>query len=134
MIRCRFSDSWPGTGTTHGKDGKGWQPLLWARQGCAKAPHPAGPRRTPRSQGNDKTWAEMPEKGRFLLSPVASGEGPRSPEPPWLRCPVLGVSETFPSQGGMFLSSSPGQPRLPAMALLQTKINLVFVCLLWQFS
>lgn len=77
----------------------------------------------------------MPEKGRFPLSPVASGEGPREPlTPHWLWCSVLGASEMLSSQHGMFLSNSPGQARPPAMALFQTKINLVFVCLLWQFS
>lgn len=64
------------------RDGKGWQPLLWARQGCAKVPrtplgHPEP--RAHRERANDKAWAEMPEKGRIPLSPVASGEGAQEP-------------------------------------------------------
>lgn len=138
MIRCRFGDCWPGTGATRGK---GWQgmaaPALGSPGLCQGSSPPLGhpELRARRERENNKTWAEMPEKGRFWLSPVARGEGAREPRaPPRLRCSVLGVSETFPSQHGMFLSNSPGRPRLPAMALFQTKINLVFVCLLWQFS
>lgn len=111
-------------------------PLSGVRAKVPKSPVPPSRASSSWGEGERETWVETSGKGDFHREGGSGGHA-REPESRGSRrCSVRGASGTFPSHQTFCHFIFRARQPFPCMgiALVQMKMNFVFVRLLWQFS